>query len=195
MPVSGVRCRRCGLPWDADEPLDSWTCGECSRGKSALDWRDAWGWYRGTLQKLLHAFKFDGHDFLAPPLAGHLDDVVTSRDRDFDVLVAVPLHRKRLRERGYNQAELLSRHLARSIGIPGKSWLARPVETRAQSTLPREDRAGNVRRAFVADRRVRGASVLLVDDVMTTGATLEASARALREAGARRVCAVTVARA
>lgn len=195
-PVRGPRCRRCGTPWDAETEDEEWTCGRCIDGESPLAWSDAWGWYRGDLQAILHAFKFEGHDFLAPGLSSRLEAVLVSRKNErFDALVPVPLHASRLRSRGYNQAELLARSLSRRTGIASRNWLRRPVETRAQSTLPRAERVANVRRAFRAVSRVRGASILLVDDVTTTGETLRACARALREAGAGHVSAVTVARA
>lgn len=110
-----------------------------------------------------------------------------------DAAVPVPLHPRRRRERGYNQATDLARHL----GLPVVDALARTRHTGTQTALPAADRHANVSGAFRVTRRVSalaGSSVVLVDDVRTTGATLEACARVLREAGVREVFAVTAAR-
>jgi len=112
---------------------------------------------------------------------------------DADVVVPVPLHRSRLRERGFNQAADLARHL----GLPTVSAVRRVRATATQTSLPGAQRHRNVRAAFAPARRidrVRGRRVLLVDDVSTTGATLEACARVLKEAGAGEVLALTAAR-
>ena len=79
-------------------------------------WTEAWGHYRGALERVLHAFKYERHDFFAAPLAELI--ATTLRDRDFDAVVPVPMHRSKLRKRGYNQAELLARAVARRIDVP-----------------------------------------------------------------------------
>lgn len=162
-----------------------------------VDWCEAWGEYRGPLEKILQALKFRHHDFLDGALAGLLEERL--RDRDdlaFHAIVAVPMHRSRERRRGYNQAELLARALADRVGIPfdGRLLVRRHAGER-QSTLPRAARAANVRRAFVAAPAVASKSILLVDDICTTAETFRACATALRKAGAARVCAVAVAKA
>lgn len=159
-----------------------------------LAWCEAWGVYRGSLEKLLHALKFERHDFLDDPLASLLEE--TLRDREFDVIAGVPMHRAKERKRGYNQAELLARALSRRVGIQcDMTLLTRRRERATQSSLPKRDRAANVRGAFAASSRVKGKSILIVDDICTTGETLRACAAALTSAGATRVCAVAVAKA
>ncbi|MEP7307184.1 MAG: phosphoribosyltransferase family protein [Acidobacteriota bacterium] len=137
--------------------------------------------------------KYDGRRSLAVPLGALM------RDRGADVLagaayaVPVPLHRRRRRTRGFNQAA----DLARQLQVPVLRALRRSKPTAAQASLPAARRHQNVRDAFVATRRaraLRGAVVVLVDDVCTTGATLEACARVLKEAGAAEVRAITAAR-
>ena len=117
---------------------------------------------------------------------------------DFDALVAVPLARQRQRERGYNQAELLARELSRLLPLPLLEGTSRRVRaTPPQAGLTRAQRLENVRGAFAPGPRavlLADRSVLLIDDVMTTGATLSACSRVLLRSGARRVCALTVAR-
>ena len=181
------------MPWSGGDE-QSFRCISCLDDPLPVDWTEAWGHYRASLERLLHAFKFERHDFLDSALAELLDDVL--RDRDFDAILAVPMHRSKLRTRGYNQAELLGRALARRIAVPyDGSLLTKRQERRAQSLLARSERAANVRGAFIAAPAVRDRSILIVDDVCTTGETLRSCALSLRRAGAKRICAVVVAKA
>jgi ComF family protein len=155
-----------------------------------------WGEYRDGLASLVQALKFQRHDFLDDALASLLEATVREHDVVFDAVAGVPMQRKKERRRGYNQAELLARAVARRIEVPCDMTLLTPRgERAAQSTLARRERAVNVRGAFVASARAQGKSVLLVDDICTTAATIRACATALVEAGAKHVCAVAVARA
>ena len=162
-----------------------------------LDWCEAWGEYRGALERLLQALKFERHDFLGHALSGLLHETLASRgDVAFDEVVGVPMPAARERRRGYNQAELLARALARRTGVPcDMTLLTRRGERATQSTLPKRARAANVRGAFAASPLVKDRSILIVDDISTTGETLRACASALRAAGAVRVCAIAVAKA
>lgn len=159
-------------------------------------WTEAWGHYRGALERVLHAFKFERHDFFAAPLAELIESTIRARgDVAFDAVVPVPMHRSKERRRGYNQAELLARALARRIDAPCRpGLLTKRFETPAQSKLARAERAANVRRAFTASPRANGRAILLVDDVSTTGETIRACAGALLRAGAARVCAAVAAK-
>jgi competence protein ComFC len=168
-------------------------CISCLATPLDVDWAEAWGHYRGSLERVLHAFKFERHDFLDAALAGLIESVI--RDREFDAIAAVPMHRSKLRIRGYNQAELLARALGRQIGVRCEDLLTKKEERASQSSLARTERAANVRNVFSASDSVRDRAVLLVDDVCTTGETLRACAKTLRKAGAKRVCAVVVAKA
>jgi len=162
-----------------------------------IAWCEAWGEYKGVLERLLHAFKFERHDFLADPLATLMHETLRTRgDVAFDAIVAVPMSRAKQRRRGYDQSELLARALASRLDVRcDMTHLRRREERATQSTLPKRDRAANVRGAFAASSRVKGKSILVVDDICTTGETLRACATALLRAGASRVCAVTVAKA
>src|ERR1043166_3755172 len=162
-----------------------------------VGWTDAWGHYRGALERVLHAFKFQRHDWFSEPFADALRDLVAAHDDvDFDAVVPVPMSRAKLRRRGYNQAELLARALAKRLRVRcDTALLAKRFERRTQSTLDNAQRAANVRGAFTASPRSASKSILLVDDVCTTGETLRACAAALLRAGAARVCAVVVAKA
>ncbi len=196
--LEGVRCRRCASPWEGAPAGAFYLCLRCaSIDRDPIDRIDAWGAYRGGLEQLLVAFKFRRHDFLDAPLARLLVECwCTWSETAIDAVVAVPMHPRKQRERGYNQAALLARRFARAAGLPlVPRALRKTRDTAAQSSLHREERAANLRGAFAADPLVRGRRVLLIDDVCTTGATLRACARALRRAGAEGVAALTVARA
>ena len=149
------------------------------------------------MERVIHVFKFERHDFFDDPLSELLLDVFARReDSDFDVVIPVPMHRRKLRERGYNQAELLARHFARRSGIPmRRELLAKTKENATQSMLPRDERSRNVRDVFRADGKVKDRSVILVDDVCTTGETIRACTAELLRSGAKRVAALTLARA
>jgi ComF family protein len=145
----------------------------------------------------VHAFKYRGATAYAPLLADLCKGALVRRPADADCLVPVPLHPTRLRQRGYNQAALLAAELARTQGLPvvGDA-LVRTRSTRPQVELSAPQRRSNLRDAFecTTPTAVRGARVLLVDDVTTTGATLRACADALAAAGAARVMGVVVAK-
>jgi ComF family protein len=150
------------------------------------------GAYDGTLRAIVHALKYDGRRSVALPLAILLARSGASVLAGADVAVPVPLHRSRKRARGFNQAAEVARHLP----IPMEDLLRRVRATPSQTDLPAAQRHANVRHAFAVRRspRLHNRVVVLVDDVSTTGATLEACARVLRDAGAREVRALTGAR-
>ena len=190
--ITGAKCDSCAMPWSAGG--EGFRCISCLDDRLPVGWTEAWGHYRGSLERLLHAFKFERHDFLDAPLAELLESV--AKDSDFDAIVPVPMHRSKLRQRGYNQAELLGRALAKRLRIPCEpSMLLKRVERSAQSTLARSDRAANVRGVFATSPKVRERSILIVDDICTTAETLRACAHALHSGNASRVCAVVVAKA
>lgn len=189
--IDTVKCNSCARPVGAS------TCIACLDDPLPVDWCEAWGEYRGSLESVLHALKFERHDFLDDALAALLEEtLVTRNDLAFDAIVAVPMSRAKERRRGYNQAELLARALARRLDVRcDMTLLTRREERATQSRLPKRERAANVRGAFAASSRVKGKSILVVDDICTTGETLRACATVLARAGASRVCAVTVAKA
>jgi len=152
--------------------------------------------FEGTLREAIHRFKYSNRPSLAIPLGRLMACYWDEHPIPSDVIVPVPLHLQRLRERGYNQAALLAQELSKSTGLP--LWdgaLKRVRQTRPQVELSAEERRENVKGAFLClERRVQGKRVLLVDDVCTTGATLEACSEALRAGGARSVWGFTLAR-
>jgi len=193
--IDGPKCDSCAQPFFGD--VDARRCLDCLSAPLPVGWTDAWGHYRGALERVLHAFKFKRHDWFSEPFADALRDLVVARDDvAFDAVVPVPMSRAKLRRRGYNQAELLGRALARRLNLcVDTALLAKRLERLTQSTLAKAARAANVRGAFTASPRTKSKSILLVDDVCTTGETLRACADALLREGAARVCAVVVAKA
>lgn len=191
------KCRFCAAVWLTTSAQESFVCGRCIEAPLKLAWLDAWGHYSAGLERVLGAFKFGRHQFLADPLSALLMETLTGRDdRSFDCVVPVPMHPRKERERGFNQAELLAHELAKRTPYPLRRDLLRKTELRRpQSSLAKAERAANVRGAFTASEGSKGASVLLIDDICTTGETLNACAAALLKKGAERVCAVVVARA
>jgi ComF family protein len=151
------------------------------------------GLHDGALRSVVHALKYGRRPSVAKPLAGLMAASAPELLHGVDRIVPVPLHQGRHRARGFNQAEELARHLEPACMMKA---LRRTRATPSQTDLPEAQRHANVRGAFALRRggTVAGLCVLLVDDVCTTGATLEACARVLTEAGAREVRALTAAR-
>lgn len=148
--------------------------------------------YAFPLDALIHAYKYRGDLTIAPVLAALLARVTA---RDVDALIPMPLAPGRLRERGFNQARELARHVGRALALPVLDGVCRKVaDTPPQAALPWKERARNVRGAFVCDANLEGRRVAIVDDVMTTGATLNELARNLKRAGAVHVGGWVVAR-
>ena len=195
LPLTPPLCDRCGDPlptWRAvSVPLER--CPRCRRTPRFVDRGRAIGAYQGALRAIIHALKYEGRRSLARPLGALM------HQRGKDILdgaacaIPVPLHPSRRRHRGFNQAADLARH----VGLPVVPALRRVRATPTQTGLPAARRHGNVRDAFAVTRAagpLAGEAVVLIDDVSTTGATLDACARALKHAGVGEVRALTAAR-
>lgn len=191
-------CERCGLPFEG-EITSAFECTNCREMKlHFVSARSAVSATGITLQ-VIHRFKYQRAVWFEPFLADLLlrEALPALREGNWNVLVPVPLHPVKQREREFNQAAIVGRHLARALGIPMNEKLVRRVEpTRTQTQLTRTQREENVRRAFeaVSGAKLSGERVVIVDDVFTTGATTNAVAAILRKLGAGEVCVWTVAR-
>jgi len=210
-PWSGPLCIRCGLPFVSPRVRDSATplCGPCRESEPVFDTARSFGLYTGKLRRAILLLKFGRRRRLGKRLGELLADTWNSVKElpalTSPVFVPVPLHVSRRRERGFNQAELLASGLldalrrGRSkVKVPVvRSSLVRTRATPPQTGLTLAARLENPRGAFdvVEPAQVRERTVVLIDDVMTTGATLSACARALKRAGAAQVIALTLARA
>lgn len=200
-------CRLCGAPFgvfaagEGSEPSlpGGSLCGACRAARPPWAYARAALHYGDCARDALHALKFGGRRALAAPLADLMAELGPTLPLTVvDVVVPVPLHPRRERERGFNQSWLLARRLGAAWGLAARTdVLARRVATAAQTELGAAARRANVRDAFTVRRPelVAGRHVLLVDDVLTTGATAAACAVALRVGGAATVGVVTVARA
>ncbi len=189
----GPRCTQCGYPLAAAGAA----CPACAQGPSrwAFDDARAWAWYRGGVARVLRALKYRRHLGLGETLARALAPWARTLPWPRGCLVPVPLAPARRRARGYNQVTLVARPLAWLLDMPYCPRALRRRDRPSQVGLTWEQRWRNVRDAFVVvPQRLRASVVWLADDVMTTGATLHAAARALKAAGVRRVYALTWAR-
>lgn len=189
--LSGPVCHRCGTPIP-----NGTLCRTCREAPLRLEGIRSVAPFRGPARATIHYLKYRHARQLAEPLGELMARYWQENPLPAEVIVPVPLHPSRLRRRGYNQAALLAWALGRRIGLPvDEDALCRVRATASQMRLKGADRRRNVENAFHCPTdRLRGCRVLLVDDVCTTGATLEACADALREGGARQVWALTLAR-
>jgi len=207
-PTRGAVCRACWTSISAPtEPLCE-TCGDalptwrrvdtirrctrCRRIPRVISFGRSIGPYEGTLREILHALKYDGRRSIAKPLAAAMASAGAAVLKGADFVVPVPLHLFRQYARGFNQASELAGHL----GVPVLHALRRPRATVTQTDLPETERHANMRGAFALRGWVPASTVLVVvDDVSTTGATLDECAQVLLDAGAREVRGLTAARA
>jgi competence protein ComFC len=182
-------CQQCGSP-ASDGPV---SCPRC-QGWPPVDFlvRSAFE-FSGPVRQSILRMKYRGEYARSVWHGGHLGDLLTQTGWDVDIILPVPLHRSRVRSRGYNQSEKLARDVGKRLGLRVADSLSRQRNTLSQTTLSRDQRAANVAGAFTCLPEVAGLSVLLIDDVMTTGSTLLECAFACDLAGASEFRALTVA--
>jgi ComF family protein len=192
-------CKTCSEPFEGSI-TSAFTCANCAHRTIHFDAAVAAYRGRGIVREIIHEFKYARQIHLrhlvAHWLCAALDDE-RLRDISFDLIVPVPLHPARQRERGFNQASLLAESLSAETSMPSKPALQRIRYTTTQTALDRSERMENLHNAFRLRKNadVRGLRVLLIDDVLTTGSTLSECARVLKRAGAISVHAATAARA
>lgn len=187
-------CRKCGKPLRGPPDL-IFTCIPCRHRRTYFTCARAAGVYDGPLRDAIHALKFGRCQAMAGPLGRLMAEVAATDPRlRADLVVPVPLHQRRLRERGFNQSELLAVEVAGYLDVPIRAdVLTRVRPTASQTALSRDERRANVRAAFEAVHLLQVGRVLLVDDVMSTGATAMECARALRRSGVPEVVMVAAA--
>ncbi|MFO7160346.1 MAG: ComF family protein [[Clostridium] cellulosi] len=184
--VTGKTCPRCGRGFEF--------C-HCRGNKFAFERCVSPLYYEGSVRKSIINFKFHAKQSSAAAYAA-LSAQMIKREYDwqqFDFITCVPLTKREFKKRGFNQSEVFARALSRKLGIPYKDALCKPRDVKPQRTLNSEERWLNTAGAFSAKGSFPGAVVLLIDDVITTGATLSDCARALKKAGAKQVFCATIA--
>ena len=185
--LTDARCPQCALP-----TAGHGTCGACLSHPPRFDRVSAAFAYAWPLAPLIHHYKYAGNLALATLLAQALSARLAG---DADLIIPMPLAPQRLRSRGFNQALEIARVVSRKTGVPLAPAACRRVrDTAPQTSLPWQERAQNIRNAFACDADLSGMRVAVIDDVMTTGATLNELARNLRQAGAFEVQGWMVAR-
>jgi len=187
--VGNPTCARCGLP----TAFETFVCEWCKNVDFGFESARAPLRYEGAGKKLVHALKYGGYTRVVEKVAAPLMLGVLDGDARFDAVVPVPIHRSRLRKRGFNQAELLARGVARKLNAPVSDTLEVVRSTRDQVGLSAAGRRENVAGAYSARGPLVG-RILLVDDVFTTGATMSACAGTLLRAGAGKVHALSLCR-
>lgn len=206
-PIESPLCTACGVPFKSREG-DDHMCGECLRGPRHYRRARAAAVYTPLMMALVRAFKYNGKIQLAQPLGVLLASTYRRfwPEADIDLVLPVPLHSRRFRHRGFNQAYLLIKDWAGLDSLPGgqsapvviaREVMARIRPTTPQTGLGRQDRLQNIKKAFRVDRKpdIEERRILLVDDVYTTGATADECAKTLLKSGAARVDVLTLARA
>ncbi len=191
-------CSLCGTPYVSQGIMDH-PCGGCSTKKRYFTIARSIGAYEGSLREAIHRWKYEGKTFLTPYFGQQMVEGLSRYwdPKEVDLLIPVPLHKNRLRERGFNQALLLVREIHSRTGIPYlKRTLRKRKPTPPQVNLSGLERERGVKGAFeiTAGDKIVEKSILLIDDVYTTGATVNECAKVLLEAGAKRVDVLTLAR-
>ena len=189
-------CRTCGVPVHSEADY----CIRCLDNKREFEYARSPLVYFGRVKSAIHAFKYDNKKYLAPHFAKLM---VSSYNKlvnlvgEFDFLLPVPLHEKRLKQRGYNQAELIANELSKLVEVEVLTDVIERVKnTESQTTHTRDERIKNMEKAFIISNKnkIKNKNVLIVDDVLTTGATTECIAKLLKKNKANKVCVITVAR-
>jgi|Deesub1362A_J573_1020465.scaffolds.fasta_scaffold00663_4 ComF family protein len=189
-PYNGTMCRRCGRPIVSGAAT---MCGDCLRDEPPFTYARGYGLYRGGLEVAIKEMKYHGIKRLSSPLAELLLRLPMP---SVDVIIPVPLHGRRLRQRGFNQSALIARYVSKGLGRPLLvNSLVRTRDTLPQAGLSANERRRNIRGAFSVNERglIYKKRIMLIDDVMTTGATVMECSRTLKEAGAGDIYVFTLA--
>lgn len=191
-PITEPRCKRCSKPIaDITQEL----CEDCSQREYVVSYGKALYLYDERMQQVIRQFKYEGRFEIGNYFAERMADAFGEwiyRER-LDMILPVPIHKKRLRFRGFNQAAVMAEYLGGCLGMPVLSdLLIRTEDTKPQKTLDMHKRIANLQKGFAVTKPVVGKRILLVDDIYTTGATLEACGKVLKKAGSEKICFVSL---
>lgn len=189
-PIQEPYCKRCGRPVREEQEY----CRDCERKKRNFSEGRGIYLYTESMKKSVLLYKYGGRKEYSRFFISAMGFYGRKEIRKWrpDLIVPVPLHKTRLRKRGFNQAELLAQGIGKICQVPVENVLRKRIQTKSQKKLGEKERRQNLRKAFLAEREVRGLRVLLIDDVFTTGSTIDAAAFCLKEAGASEVFFLTL---
>jgi ComF family protein len=194
--ITEPKCKICSYPFEIEIKHMKPFCAACLLKRPAYDKVVTIFRYNDVIGKAIGNLKYNDQTFLAKKLAKLLSEKAGDEIIDCDLICAVPLHLKKLRSRKFNQAILLGKYLSKEKFIPDLLW--RVADTKPQVALRKKEREKNLKRAFLVNKKyrkdLRGKKILLLDDVMTTGATLENCAKALRKCGVEKITTLTIAK-
>ncbi|MDR2760648.1 MAG: ComF family protein [Rickettsiales bacterium] len=198
-PLKPPLCRICGGPLDMENfPGNRLVCASCLKEKYFFDRAVSVFYYSGHMPKIIHSFKFGNKFFLSKFFFEYLREKPKEFGENIDCIVPIPLHVKKLRARSYNQTALLARHFRDEGYKVINDLLLKTVNSRAQIELKTSQRKKNVRGNFCVNKKyageAAGKNILLLDDVFTTGATVNECAKVLREGGAKKIFVLTIAK-
>lgn len=186
---SGPACKICGIPTTSNQTI---TCESCIKIRPPFSQVLYYGIYEGVLREAIHLLKFNGIKRLSKPLGHLLSKLPVPKA---DAIVPVPLHNKSLIKREFNQTAIIGRYLSKKLNIPMMLNALRKIkETPPQTDVTGKERLKNVKNAYSASEEIKGLDLLLVDDVITTGATVMECSRTLMNAGANSVTVIALAR-
>lgn len=194
--ISSASCVTCARPFEGAEK--DHLCGDCLEKPAPFERLLALGIYRGGLHDLIGRLKYQGEERIALYFGDWLAEKIQKEANPIDLIIPVPLHPKRLRQRGFNQSARLAQRLAKRLKLDWDPLLVKRVrETPSQTGLSAEERGRNLKNAFAVgdEGKLEGERVLLVDDVYTTGATLRSCAKLLKSNGVESLAAAVIARA
>jgi ComF family protein len=192
MPIASPICETCGAPVRPGE-----SCMECAEHPPKFDKLRSWAAFSGPLREALHSLKYKSNLGLGEFFAEPLVRILKTEAWDFDAIIPIPLSKNHLRQRGYNQAQIIAKPISLLMGkILLENAVVRIKETTSQVALSPQERYSNLRDAFLVNpAKLKARRVLVVDDVATTGATLNSCSEALKAAGIDKVYCITVAKA
>ena len=194
LPFIKTFCSRCGV---SVAEGNTGVCFNCKNANYSFDKARAVFDYSGDVIKVVHKYKFGGIKDLSNPLSGFMCDAFALMDIEADIICAVPLHANRLKERKFNQSELLARDIENKFKIPYLELCVKEKESPSQTTLDFKGRRDNVKDVFAINKeykkQIKGKTILVIDDIFTTGATCDELAKILKSAGAKCVNIFTLA--